>query len=105
MSNKKFRFKAVPTGGSAPTPGSTGNDTYTLFAKQLSATTFTPIVTDGNGKALEMVTSSGGGGGGPVDLTPYAKKDATGLSVTNAQAWANAVSRLLLPLPTGPAKR
>ena len=62
MSNKKFRFKAVPTGGSAPTPGSTGNDTYTLFAKQLSATTFTPIVTDGNGKALEMVTSSGGGG-------------------------------------------
>ena len=43
MSNKKFRFKAVPTGGSAPTPGSTGNDTYTLFAKQLSATTFTPM--------------------------------------------------------------
>ena len=66
MSNKKFRFKAVPTGGSAPTPGSTGNDTYTLFAKQLSATTFTPIVTDGNGKALEMVTSSGGGGGSPA---------------------------------------
>ena len=66
MSNKKFKFKAVPTGGSAPTPGSTGNDTYTLFAKQLSATTFTPIVTDGNGKALEMVTSSGGGGGSPA---------------------------------------
>mgnify|MGYP000993298743 CR=1 FL=1 len=62
MSNKKFKFKAVPLGGSVPAPGSTGNETYTLFAKQLTSTTFTPIVTDGNGKALEMVTSSGGGG-------------------------------------------
>ena len=66
MSNKKFKFKAVPTGGSVPAPGSVGNSPYTLFAKQLSATTFTPIVTDGNGKALEMVTSSGGGGGSPA---------------------------------------
>ena len=70
MSNKKFKFKAVPLGGSAPTPGSTGNETYTLFAKQLTSTTFTPIVTDGNGKALEMVTSSGGGGTPTPAVTP-----------------------------------
>lgn len=70
MSDKKFKFKAVPLGGSAPTPGSTGNETYTLFAKQLTSTTFTPIVTDGNGKALEMVTSSGGGGTPAPAVTP-----------------------------------
>ena len=96
MSNKKFKFKAVPTGGSVPAPGSVGNSPYTLFAKQLSATTFTPIVTDGNGKALEMVTSSGGGGS--VDLTPYARKDAAGMSNSDAQNWANTIKPYL---PTG----
>ena len=33
----------------------------------------------------------GTGGSGSVDLTPYARKDAAGLSSTNAEAWAEAI--------------
>lgn len=42
--------------------------------------------------------SSGSGGGGSVDLTPYARKDAAGMSNSDAQNWANTIKPYL---PTG----
>ena len=41
---------------------------------------------------------SGSGGGGSVDLTPYARKDAAGMSNSDAQNWANTIKPYL---PTG----
>lgn len=39
---------------------------------------------------------SGSGGGGSVDLTPYARKDAAGMSNSDAQNWANTIKPYLL---------
>ena len=41
---------------------------------------------------------SGSGGGGSADLTPYARKDAAGMSNSDAQNWANTIKPYL---PTG----
>lgn len=41
---------------------------------------------------------SGSGGGGSVDLTPYARKDAAGMSNSDVQNWANTIKPYL---PTG----
>lgn len=43
-------------------------------------------------------SGSGSGGGGSVDLTPYARKDAAGMSNSDAQNWANTIKPYL---PTG----